>query len=84
MKKKILKMIRCISFMPFIVLILLALYNAKFGLPAFINSTYYGYQAFMWTIIAYGISYAWIEIICICIIVITSVMLYKLKHDYRL
>lgn len=81
MSVKLLKTIRILCFIPFILLLLMSLYNSWNGLDAFINSKYYGYIAFAYTIQAYGITYYWIGIICFCIIILTTIMLNKKRKE---
>ena len=75
---KILKLIRLISFLPFIFLIGIASHNAVFGVPAFIDSFLIGYDAFIMTILAYGINFLWLYIFCIILIIGITIFI-KLK-----
>lgn len=74
----ILKIIRIIAIIPFIGVLGFAIYNSING-AAFINSVYYGFDAFILTLIAFGATFWWLGLICIVLIIITSIILKKQK-----
>ena len=75
-----LKIIRKISIIPFVILLIVAIYNSIAGVNAFINSYYYGIDAFLLTVIAYSVLYWWIGVLCIIIIIVTSVIICKQQN----
>lgn len=79
MNTLILKAIRIISIIPFFGVLFFAIYNATNGVPTFIDSTYYGFDAFILTLMAFGATFWWLGLICIVLIIITSIILKKQK-----
>jgi len=76
-KIKKLKTIRKICIIPFAILLIIAVFNSLFGVGAFIGSTYYGIEAFLLTIIAFLSLYWWIGVLCIIVIITTSIIIKK-------
>lgn len=85
MKKKVVKGLFIISFLPFVFLIIFALYNAIVGydvytmiLPTYVK-TIYGIEAFKEVLFWYGLSFIIIPVLPVCFIyqVVYSVYLKK-------
>lgn len=72
---RVLKILRFICFMPFIIWLIIALYYALIRGVSFGNSPSYGYDAFVIALIAYGVSFFWVGVICIIGIVVISILL---------
>lgn len=85
---KILRIIRRVCAVPYVIVIVivivLALANSLTGVEAFINSSYLGIDAFLLILIAYAVSYWWIGIFCLIMIIVISIMIYcaNKKHKY--
>lgn len=73
---KRLRIIRRVCAVPYVIVIVLALVNSLIGVDAFINSSYLGIDAFLLMLIAYAVSYWWIGIFCLIMIIVISIMIY--------
>lgn len=83
MKVKTLKIIRIACLIPFIWLVIMAFIWSWSGISGFTNSMFYGPIAFVFILFAYASKYYWIGIICLCIIIATSILIMKQrKSDY--
>lgn len=73
---KILRIIRRLCVIPYVIVIVLALVNSLIGVDAFINSSYFGIDAFLLILIAYAVSYWQIGIFFLIMIIVISIMIY--------
>lgn len=73
---KILRIIRRLCVVPYVIVIILALVNSLIGVDAFINSSYFGIDAFLLMLIAYAVSYWQIGIFFLIMIIVISIMIY--------
>ena len=77
------KLFRIIFLVPLILIFVNAFYCMIFG-ASFINNVYYGFEGFLYTIIAEIITLWWLILICIIGIVITVIVEKKpKKRDER-
>lgn len=82
MKVKMLKMIRIVCIIPFIWLLIIAFLWSWNGIDGgYFGTNFSGPIAFVLILLSYGMRYCWIGIICICIIILTSIMLYKQRKS---
>lgn len=81
MKVKTLKIIRIACLIPFIWLVIMAFIWSWTGISGFTNSMFYGPIAFVFILLAYASKYYWIGIICLCIIIATSLQLKKQRNS---
>lgn len=73
---KRLRIIRRVCAVPYVIVIGLALANSLIGVDAFTNSSYLGIDAFLLMLIAYAVSYWWIGIFCLIMIIVISIIIY--------
>ena len=76
-KIKNLKIIRKICIIPFVLLLIRAIYGSLDGVGGFFGEYTYGMDAFLLTIFAYFIVYWWLWALCIIIIITTSIIIKK-------
>ena len=78
MNIKLLKSIRIIAYIPYLILLVQAIYCYRFGLGGY-GSTTYGIHAFLELIFLFGVYFFWIFAISLVTIIVTTILIKKHK-----
>lgn len=82
-KQRILKAVRLITVIPFLIVLILAIRNAIAGVRFFADSLVYGFPAFFVTIAAYLLNYHYIAIIAVAAFIVLTVRIRRIGRTQQ-